>query len=50
MNVGLGDVGDAKLERGGEGEVLVDIPIGVDDERLLRLGTPDDMEEVRQMV
>jgi hypothetical protein len=49
VDVGLGDVGDAELERGGQGEVLVDVTVGVDDERFLRLDTPDEVARLREL-
>jgi hypothetical protein len=49
VDMGLGDVGDAEIERGGEGEVLVDVAGGVDDQRLLRLGTPDEVARLCEL-
>ena len=49
VDVGLGDVRDADAERGGEGEVLVDVPSGVDDERLARGGTADQVARLGEL-
>ena len=49
MDVGLGDVSDAETERGGEGEVLIHVAGGVDDERLPRLGTADEIARLGEL-
>ncbi len=49
VNVGLGDVGDAEVERGGEGEILLDVAGGVDHERLPRLGTADEVSGLGEL-
>jgi hypothetical protein len=49
MDVGLGDVSDAEVERGGEYEVLIYVAGGVDDQRLLRLGTADQIPGLREL-
>jgi hypothetical protein len=43
VNVGFGDVGDAEVQRSGEGQVLLDVAGGIDDQRLPRLATADEI-------
>ena len=38
-----------RLERGGKGEVLIDVAVGVDDERLPRLGTADEIARLGEL-
>src|SRR5690606_30782630 len=45
--VGLGDVGDRETLRVGRTDVLVDVTVGVDDQRLLRLEAPAQIARLR---